>query len=537
MAIIGTINYLERKRLLAAGLINALLFTIVLVAGCPVYHSGEELNMLQTLAGGYGVPASACLPFMYNMHFFLNLPLKYLFGQFPDINWFSLSMILAQFVSCVSLYYLLLCRQRFAIATLTFFSFFVVFEIWMVLNLDTSSTSMICTLAGTAMIWHYFQQPVAKRGLAIGGILTITLGACFRMHTLVPVILVALPFFLLIPSVKKILFALGTLAITFLLITILFKLQDQYYSAHVPGWRQQEQHRQAIYSYVNYFHDTTQPAPGQLPAEMTENLLFFDTTMPDTKTLLSIAHQTRAGMPVNNFFSVNTWYWHFINNRLYLFALIVPFMALSFRKKGILVVAAAFTTGIAAIGYLLMFRKIPDYLIPGITAAIFYCTLLTGTYQATTGRLKQIAVITATIFLLGWSVLRMYKINRHNADSFQQFREMYSELKRHPDKLFISTGDGTPFFYFYCFATASSYPFRNILFIGQPVISRAPYLLSEFGIKDIRQAPLYDNVYFRGPEKPVLLRYYQQVWGQNFSYSDSIPGFKSSAIRKIIARP
>jgi hypothetical protein len=528
----------KKKPLLTAWLINSLLFAAVMLMGCPVYHSGDELNMLQTLAGGYGVPASACLPFLHNMHYFLNVPLKYLFLHAPGINWFSLSLILAQYFSCISLCYVLLCRKNFIVAIISYLAAFLVFEIWMVLYLHTSATSMVCALAGLSLIWHYFQTASTRPVILICGILVMVAGALFRIHTLVPVIALTAPFFLLLPGIRKIVVALAAMAAVFLLVIVLLKLQQQYYNTHYAAWEQEEQYRQAKYNYINYRTDTTHTEliPYRLEVNMTENLLLFDTTLPNIKTLNSIALAARTTMPAAQFFSTTTWYWDFINNRLYLFALLLSLFLFVFRKKERLVIGIACVAGLGLISYLMIARKMPEFMIPGIFFTLSWFIILTGEYKTPTSRYKQWLNGILLVSLFTWAAWRCYKMNQHNEIAFQQFQLMHHELASQPDKLFINTGDGDLFSYFYCFATPQRYPFNNILFIDHPVTSRLPYLSSQFGVTAIKQAPLHNNVYFRGPEIPALVLYYQKVSGRTAMYTDTIPGFQYSTIRKIIIR-
>jgi len=532
------LHYLQQKRLFTAWVVNTLLFGAVVLWGCPVYHSGDEVNMLQTLSGGYGVPASPCLPFLHYMHFFLNIPLTALFAHFPGTNWFSLFMLLGQYLSCIAICYVLLCRHGWMVALLSYLVLFLVFETWMVLYLHTSSTSMVCALAGLALLWHALQQRQLSAGMIASGVLLVLLGALFRMHTLLPVVVVPAPFFLLLPGLRRMAGAAGLVAGCGIVVLLLLQWQQQYYRHQYAAWEQEEQYRRAKYNYINYRTDTSRAAlaPYRLEVAMTENLLLFDTILPSAKTLNTLALAARTSMPASRFFSVSTWYWHFINNRLFLLALVLPFLLFAFARTEKLVVAGACIAALGLISYLMLYRKMPEFMIPGALFVLFLFTLLSGTYKTVTSRSVvwlQGILITG---LLAWGAVRCYKMNRQNALSFQAFKLIYHELASQPDKLFINTGDGDPFTYFYCFATPQQYPFRNILFIDHPVSSRMPYLLPHFGLHDLKEAPFSNKVYFRGPESPALQQYYEKVLQRPVSYTDTIPGFHYSLIRKIIVR-
>ncbi len=538
MVVTNIIHHVKQKKLLLAWLVNTLLFAAIMLFACPVYHSGDELGMAQMLGGGQGMPPTGCLPFLYGMPFFFNIPLKQLFLHYPTVNWFSLLLLLPQYLSGIIFYYLLLSRKAFVTATLGYLILFTVFSSWMILYLNISSTSIICAIAGLALSWHYFQQPGARPILLITSLLIIILGALIRLHTLLPVFVAAAPFFLLLPGVRKKLMALGVLALTFVLMILLFKAQDQYYTTHCPEWKQEEAYRKAKYDNINYYRDTStaRVAPYEQETAMLSALMLFDTTYPSTQTLYAIAQRSVSSMPAPVFFSKSTWYWSFVNNRIFLLALALAFTFFYSGKKERYAAMAAILTGALSIGYLMMFRKLPEFIIPGITFTITYFIVLTNKPAFNKNIYWKAAAAILFTILLAWASLRVYKVNRHNATSFQQFQLVYQELSNHPDKLFINVGDGDSFGYFYCFATPASYSFKNILFLDHPVTARQPALLSDFGVSDIKKAPLYDNIYFRGPVKPVLTAYFSKMLQRPVSYSDSIPGFKHSAIRKLIVR-
>lgn len=529
------ILYLTHHAVYTSGIINTILFTILLSVGCPVYHSGDELGISQILGGAFNMPPSACLPFLYGTHFIIGVPVKNLFMLFPGVNWFSLSLLIPQFFACIILYYVLLKRQKFTTATLWYITWFLVFETWMLSYLNISTTSMVCTIAGLAAIWHFFQLPTPRLIVIISGILIIIAGALIRLHSMAPVFATAAAFFLLLPDFKKKLWALGICITTLLLIIVLYKIQNHYYTTHCPDWAQEEAYRKAKYENINYYRDTTKLVTPYLQEQaMLAQLFLFDTTYPSRETLQLLASQTRSTMPANVFFSSATWHWDIVNNRIFLYAIVLAILFFfSGRKERAAAFLAILIAGGCA-GYLMMFRKLPEYIIPGIIGTIVYFIALSGKYTTIQSPLRKIFLGVLLVSLWSWAVIRTYKINRHNAASFRQFQEVVQELNNHPDKLFINIGEGELFSYFYCFAKPVNYSFKNILFIDHPIASRQSALMTDFGISDIRKAPLYDNIYFRGPAQPVLADYFSKILQRPVRYSNTIPGFKHSTIRKLI---
>ncbi len=140
----------------------------------------------------------------------------------------------------------------------------------------------------------------------------------------------------------------------------------------------------------------------------------------------------------------------------------------------------SFLAVLAILIYLQATMKLPEFMIPSLFLT-FFCFTATCPDYAYTSTLgwKRIALLAAT-GLIVWGAIRTWKTGRHNKSSFAAFQQVHEELAAHPDKLFISTGDNTPFFYVHVFATPNDYSFRNILFVDQPLSLRDAALLRDF---------------------------------------------------------
>ncbi len=81
---------------------------------------------------------------------------------------------------------------------------------------------------------------------------------------------------------------------------------------------------------------TARIAPYEQETAMLSALMLFDTTYPSTQTLYAIAQRSVSAMPTPVFFSKSTWYWSFVNNRIFLFALALAFTLFYSGKKSVM---------------------------------------------------------------------------------------------------------------------------------------------------------------------------------------------------------
>lgn len=525
--------------LIAAWLINTLLFAILLLTTCPVYLSGDDLNIMQTLAGGYDGQPASCLPFYYNAHYFINVPLKYLYGHFPSVNWYGLWLLVLQYLSGIAICYVLLQRKRFGEALLLYGLFFLVFGAGLLLYINQSSTSVLCTLAALLLLWESLAGRQVQWKLFSVGILVLIAGALARFHTLLPVMVVAAPFLLLLRGRRRQLFAVTTLVATLGICWLLYQQQYNHYARNCPGWVQEEQYRQAKYANINYHKDqqALQQTPHALEAAMLKELLLFDTSFPDKATLHTLARSTNGPATAREVLSQDGWYWNFINHRLLLAAVALTVILCCTHRAMPAAAWVALLVALAGIGYMQVFRKVPAYFIPGVLMTFTAFALHQLSYRGYRHSYARIAWALVLTGVASWALVRIVKTSQHNRQQFQLFMDGYKELAASRDNLFIQIDQDGRYAHFYCLANPSQYGFENILFLDHPVSARATALRNAFGVDDIRKAPLYNHVYFVGKPSDTLLQYYERVLGRSLHYSDPLPGYQFVEVRQIIVEP
>jgi hypothetical protein len=525
----------RREAFCLAVLANILLFIIVILAGFPVYHSGDDVNIAWILGDGFGAGASHCLPFLHNQHYWIAAPLQWLFRQFPGVNWFSWSMIFTEFASMTAIYFVLLRMQRWQTATIHFLVLFMVYGSFLLFYLHNSSASATAITAALLLTWYAFSKAKDYRTL-LAAALFFMAGSLFRLHVVFPLLVVAAPFFLLLTGFKKKWMAAAFLTGCLLVAFLCFWLQQLHYTSTCANWQPEENYRQAKYSNINYYRNTNTPALNNYRQQIAllDALVLPDTSFVPAADLQTIAQHSRTLMPAGKFFSADTWSWTLINNRLFVIAAIFALFFSGGNGMRLISTILSFLAVLAILIYLQVAMKLPEFMIPSLFLTFYCFTAISPdhAYPSTLGW-KRITLLAAAI-LIAWGAVRTWKTGRHNRSSFAAFQQVHEELAAHPDKLFITTGDNAPFFYVHVFARPKDYSFRNILFTDQPLSLRDAALLRDFSYSGFVNAFGNPRVYFRGPEIPELIPYMEKKTSKKYSFSDPLPEFKFSRICKPI---
>lgn len=508
---------------------NILLFIAGIVLGFPVFHSGDDLNIAWMLGDGYGSGATTCLPFLHGQHYWFSTMQQWLFSYYPNINWFSWSMIVTEFASMVAIYFVLLRMQQWQSATINFLVLFMVYGSFLLFYLHISSTTVMAVTAGLLLTWFSFSAK--KKYALIAAALFFIIGTLFRLHAAFPVMVVAAPFFLLIPGRKK--WTAAVFITGCLLISVLsFWIQQKHFTANCPNWQSEENYRQAKYANINFYRNTKLPALDKYQQEISllDQLILPDTNFIPATVLNKIADESQTVMPLKTFLSADTWHWPYINNRLYLLGAVLALCFNAGRGLRMICSVLSFLGAVAVIIYLVMVMRLPEFMIPALFFT-FYCFTATVPAHHYSFRWRFIALASALV-LSCWGIVRTYKTGMINKQNFAAFKQMHQELAAHPDKLFISIGENDPFFYVSVFATPKEFSFQNILFVDQPESLRKETLLKQFGYTDFNSAIFNPNAYFRGPELDALTKYYELKTRKQVNWGQPIGEYKFSTISK-----
>ncbi|HKP32005.1 MAG TPA: hypothetical protein VJT83_04740, partial [Chitinophagaceae bacterium] len=294
-------------------LVNFLLFAIILIFSHPIYNTDEDVYVAYFLGGGFG-PPTALLHYNYGMHPVLGLTLKTLTGITINVNWYTISLFAAHFISCVIIFNQILKTRRRSIATIAYLTLFILIETKFLLVPNFSNTSVICACAAATIL--------LKTQSFIPAILMLLLGSMFRIHPLIPVAGITMLFSLTSFPLKKSIRILGALAIAAIAILGLNIFHQSYYKANIPNWKAEENYRQHIYKFYN--HQITGLKPSDKwyqEVELINNGMPFDTNYLSIAKLDLIIKETAAHKNPVRITSTNL-YWFWMEYRILIVALI-----------------------------------------------------------------------------------------------------------------------------------------------------------------------------------------------------------------------
>jgi hypothetical protein len=441
-------------------LINLVLFSAILVFGFPVFNSGDDVYLMYLLGGGFGQEPTELLHYNYLLHPYFGLVLKSLFQQFPNFNWYSAGLYLFHFISCTILLWQWMQSNKLAVALLSFAVVFFAIEARFLLQPTFTNTALITATGGMLLLYDALKHYKLSK-LLLGSMLV--LAACmFRIHMLIPVAIISLPFFLTpTTNLRRVLIALTGVAA---LAIILIVLQQQYYKQHIPGWQAEEDYRKVVIHHYNipkkYLINWLDSA--QLPAYLVEKGMLWDKEFLTGKNITAATKITKVSSALQHPDFGQKVYWLLMENRLSLliFAafLFYRLPLMNRRPKIAAISSAVLLFGLCA--GLLLFRKLPPYVIPGCLFVWLAFAGATGVSQ--TKRNWLFAIL--GVLLLAWSIARVYKLNNWNLQQHQQFACAYQTVSNSPNKLFIVADDSFPMDFFHVWHTPHRYVLTNLLY-------------------------------------------------------------------------
>ena len=479
--------------LLFSVLINAVLFGGIFAFGFPIFNSGDDVYLLYLAGGGFGQPPTELLHYNYALHPYLGLVLKGLFTQFPDFNWYASLLYFLHFSFCTVLLRQLLKLNKESTALFIYGLIFFCIEARFLLQPTFTNTALVAALAGV-MLLH-------DKKLVLAYVM-ILFALCMRVHLLIPVVIIAAPFF----SKRSVVHLAGIAALA----AIVIFSQQQYYKQHIPGWGQEEVYRQTVISHYNSLKKpvTNWSEQPQLVADLIDNGILFDKELPPENVRLTVAWQQPG-------FSERL-YWLIIENKafvaLMLLMLFYKFSSIKQHEKNVLKISAALVFAICA--GLLLFRKLPPYVIPG-------CILVWLSFAATIKSESTRGCLFPFIgaLLLYWSIKRLDKLNNSNVQQHHQWECAYKLISSSPGNLFIVTDDKFPMDYFHVWDTPHQYPVTNLLYKDHFLNNTYQPVYKRFNITSPLQFLNNKSVVFTGSNPAIVCKYYELRFGIHSSFS------------------
>ncbi|PWT70905.1 MAG: hypothetical protein C5B59_19170 [Bacteroidetes bacterium] len=505
-------------------LINGGFFFLVLFFTKPIYKSDDDVFLAYLLGGGFGKPPTALLHYNHGMHPLLGVMLKSLFTWMGSINWYTVFLYLCHFIACniILLRFLKLIELKIALGLYTLL--FIVFECRFLMQPTFTSAAILLGIGGLVLLLTSLQGLELKRSQMIIGFLVLILAALIRIHVLLPLVGISLPFIFFTWPFRAMGHCLIFLILSTGLIILLNLFHQSYYKSKIDGWDKDEKYRQAFFHYINHPHavrDSSEFSSWSTESNLARNGLLIDPKFVTERKLYAISNQ--YGPRSLRALVDNKWL--YLQNRIYFITLLVIALYIRFDRRQKVAFFTSTLLSIFGILYLSIYEKVPPYL---FTALFFFLGILMILHSQPRKAPSKIKYVQTTCLLLMciWGFIQLYKINSNNKKNNEYFRSAYKELDTHNKTLFLVTDDEFPLDNFYVWDTPGKYKIENLVYKENLLADDYVYILKRFQLQSLSQLPEKENVLLWGKRSPGLIEYYQKISGHGIIVSGPLKEFK-----------
>jgi hypothetical protein len=145
----NSFNPFFRNELFLSLLVNILLFSLFFLAFTPFFETNDDYGMMQIASGyRYGEPTE----YLVYLNVIWGFLLKFLYQNFPAANWYVILFYLVHFFSMTIILYIFLKKTRSLYSYLLFTLLFVFFEVFLLSNLQFTTTSMVAGCSGILLL-------------------------------------------------------------------------------------------------------------------------------------------------------------------------------------------------------------------------------------------------------------------------------------------------------------------------------------------------------------------------------------------------
>lgn len=516
-----------------AAVVNFLLFIPFVFIFKPIYNTNEDVYILYLLSGGFGYAPTEVLHYNYGNHPYLNLFIKNLFVSYPNVNWYSIILLLSHYLASCIILSQLIKRSKKIHAFIFYITLFIIFEAKFLLHINHTNTAIILTCSAVILSFTSDKNKKLTSAVPITAVMILLYASFFRIHVLIPLIGMSFPFLFLKSSRNKFITTTLALALTSSLIILFNHFHQSYYKSAIDNWQQEENYRQKVYSFYNH-HKLNKPVTDtKWDTEI--NILThgspIDTNFISSRKLIEMRKDLldkKNDTPIS--LTNKNWFW--INNRIY-FSVIVLLIVLSLQTKKLFFASIiSLSLIIAGLYFLSVNAKLPEYLKIS-TLFLFGLFIVSASIENQLSNRYTALLSSAMLLLLIWGSVQLYKINKKNIREIEQFRLSAQEISAHSDKLFVLTADIFPLQKFYAFDNPHKFPLPN--FLGAEHFLQNIYhpVFERFQLSSLKDLPKHQNVLFWGVRVPALENYFRLVNGRDIFISQPLKEFQYGEVRYI----
>jgi hypothetical protein len=207
---------------------------MIFLVGHIAYGANDDYYMMLIASGQIdGLPN----PHLVYSNVLIGKILTSLYGLTLDINWYSIYLLLALFISCLILLRAILNQSKEQSVPYLLLAIFFLFVPRMFFTVNFTSTAMMCAFAGLILLFESVPQSIHKLpwGKLAGGVLLLTLSGLIRFQALGLTLLLFLPFLAMTLLKKRALPLFFALLLVGGLTITTYLLNQQAY-ANDPEW-------------------------------------------------------------------------------------------------------------------------------------------------------------------------------------------------------------------------------------------------------------------------------------------------------------
>lgn len=525
----------KNNHIYRAVFINAIIFALFYLLFYPIYNSGEDVHVLYMLSGGYGDMPTAMTHYNYGIHPLLAGTIKNLFRLTGGVNWYSVAMILPHYIGGTLILSQLFRQKPELTGYLAYAALFIVFEGYFLLYPDFTAASMILTIAALLLLMIKSRQAAPGiRWCIIAGLLLL-LASFYRIHSMLFLAVLILPFFILIHERLAKTKVMLTLLASALLVITFNHAQEWYFRQQKNDWLQEEAYRQKIFRFFNNAASLKIPADGEKwhdEYQVTTSGLIMDSSyMPSAR--LDSMYRDLKGLKSNWQLPTGWKKWFYINNRLFFIVTLFFFVFYGYRKKILIPALTAFIVLLAGFAYLQLRAKAPSYVLTAslelICLSIFFSEKQPFSFS---GKLGELIIPLCLGLVICWGLVRLYNTSDQNRNENYTFKNNYTEVAGHPHNLFIDVQDFNSR-KFYVFDLPGKFSLSNYL-IGERFINNThSSALKRFRIQNIAGIFNSPDVLFWGEPDAALKKYFEKIAGRPLVFTGPLAEFKNGDVWSI----
>lgn len=504
-------NYFRQHPSITSILINIILFSIVVAFCFPILNSGDDAYLMYLLGGGFGNPPTELLHYQYGMHPLIGWMVKSAFVQFPGFNWYSFLLYIFHFIACCVVLSRSIKKNELLAGIGYYFLFFVI-ELFFLLQPSFSNTAMVTAIAGVLLIYSGIQQKQSALRMLPGFILLL-FAALLRLHMLIPVIIIALPFIIAVINRRQVLMVLMQTTGLAIIIALAFFAQQQYYTKHIPGWQQEESYRQTVIDNYNIPKKPSNELTGELRmrAEFLENGILWDKDFLSRQKITETTKAVKLTSAAQQRDFKSRLFWLLIESRMGLLLMLFAFLLknASFNKKEKIAALSAVLLFAAMCTMLILFRKLPGYIVTGGMLQWIAFLIISGRVQPSLG-ISRPVIIGGAMAIVVWGIIRINKLNQRNIGQYAYWQCVYNEVVIFDKTLFIITNDKFPVDYFHVWDVPTKYSLHNVLTKDHFLNNTYKNTLKKFGIQSLTNP---EDISFVGEPSQAIEEYYKQKTG------------------------